>query len=137
MAKKEKRETMKQNKTTIFTQFKNKNHQPGQEETTKQIKCLPSITVYQHKQSCTLHTCCCWRKLIWPLHILYTNIITCKQVCVWEGDAISSGKLTVIGLHIHIQKNTFLNILTINMIRPKIPSSMSVMFDSSVKNCRH
>lgn len=47
--------------------------------------------------------------------------------------ALCSVKLTVIGLHIHIQKTLF-NILPINMIRPKIPSSMSVMFDS-VKNC--
>lgn len=49
--------------------------------------------------------------------------------------ALCSVKLTVIGLHIHIQKH--FNILPINMIRPKIPSSMSVMFDSvsSVNNC--
>lgn len=43
--------------------------------------------------------------------------------------AFSYVKLTVTGLHIHIQKmlTTFFNTLTINMIRPKIPSSVSVM----------
>lgn len=58
------------------------------------------------------------------LHILYTNIITCKQV--GKRRCVGFVKRTVIGLHIHIQK-TLVNILTITMIRPKSPSSMSVM----------